>query len=1382
MNATMSDARRNREKRGMARHPTRIRARMWLPNDTNIPVEIADYCHGGLFVKLGNANRHAELLQPGDTLSVSIPARESPNGEVRIVGRVAHRSEAGVGMQASGMTHQAILALDRLTAEIDETRGHPIVKPENADAILRTCHEHARRALRDILSDYFPRLLRHLANARDLAYFMEQQRYELASRTLQVHRHTIENALLETTESCLDSIEQGHECVMHEDPVEEGELTLVEDAALENWLALTGVISQIEAGMQGELVTLQVGYGALLGKPMTRKTLPFGPEILCRQLGKVLADIDLHADCRQVAYKAFGETLRARLPPLFDILIELLSPVARSVHSRIVQSPSPGPDAETARATRDRGTRDPADTEGDWPHDEMPEVEALLRKLLQEQTPSRLDADTARSDTSNALYSLRGILSALNRPSRADPKHDQEPIVSFDEARGVNWSSRGDIASLINTAQRLNHAYRQLAKHHPPGAGNFLQSADRPPSESERAGRTEILDFIDAIPSGEDTEGKPQRLSDRLAPRIGAIPEQALPPTQRATLDTMARLLDQVAAEHTGQSQIEPLLSKLEKPILGVALSDPSFLGNAQHPAKRLISLLDQYAIATDDSGRFYDANLRNFLSTLLERVSARARLDPSVYVTAGAYMERMLQPIRQARRRRVALLQETCEAKERVKTARSRTREMLEEMLGGRDIPVVLIRLIELGWLQYMSLLELRRGVNHPDWHHGRAVLGMLLGWLGAYGNKPLPSNQTLAETIAYLETHLSTVNTEPLLLRKALEQLWIDLRQRTQGLPVTLRRIEAGRFNPHREARPVSGPHDDLMVGQWWRFEDSSQPRIMQLIWMSQPEGQCALTNRSASGKVEFSLEDFLRRLEDGTIVPTDDKDQPLFERSAQIVVDEAYRHLSHEVSHDTVTGLINRKGFMQRLQQITARHDENTHYICILEFDQFRVIYNNCGAEAGESLTRTLATEIQAFIGHDHVLAAFQDDMFALLVYQHNRIQVLEFANRLLKRFENFRFDHGNERYSIGVNIGLAEFVAMHSTPEEAIRNADAACQIAAQAGRNRVQRYDAGNELLRAQQNLMHWAGRIDQIIQQNGLYLRCQKVEPLDPASGHIPYYEILLGIRPDKDDIPAPKFLSAVERWQRGPDIDMWVVEKTFAWVEENLEWFTRMGGFAINIVPASMAHPEFLKFLQAKLDTAALPLDKIIFEITETSAIDNQRAAQEFIRQIRRYGCRFSVDDLGSGYSSFAHLKNLRTNSIKIDGIFVRDCVDTPSDFAMVRSMNDIGHALGLVTVAEFVESAEIMEKLRAIGVDYAQGYAVKKPVRLDELVALIEQEEKALVESMHEASENGDPRGESGLAGHYTWHNDARVQRDLPHSGNAPMPQPTSPSPDTD
>jgi EAL domain-containing protein (putative c-di-GMP-specific phosphodiesterase class I) len=173
-----------------------------------------------------------------------------------------------------------------------------------------------------------------------------------------------------------------------------------------------------------------------------------------------------------------------------------------------------------------------------------------------------------------------------------------------------------------------------------------------------------------------------------------------------------------------------------------------------------------------------------------------------------------------------------------------------------------------------------------------------------------------------------------------------------------------------------------------------------------------------------------------------------------------------------------------------------------------------------------------------------------------------------------------------------------------------------------------------------------------------------------------------------------------------------------FEWIGANQASFASVGGFAINLSATSLSSPEVMRYLQKVLPDSDFPTDKITFEITETAAIEGYGAAQDFIREIRRYGCKFSLDDFGSGFTSYAHLKNLRTDTLKIDGSFVKDMLTNPGDFAMVKSMNDIGHSLGLRTVAEYVESPLILDALREIGVDYAQGYAIHKPCRLDELM----------------------------------------------------------------
>lgn len=176
-------------------------------------------------------------------------------------------------------------------------------------------------------------------------------------------------------------------------------------------------------------------------------------------------------------------------------------------------------------------------------------------------------------------------------------------------------------------------------------------------------------------------------------------------------------------------------------------------------------------------------------------------------------------------------------------------------------------------------------------------------------------------------------------------------------------------------------------------------------------------------------------------------------------------------------------------------------------------------------------------------------------------------------------------------------------------------------------------------------------------------------------------------------------------------------MQRVFEWIAQNRAAFDGIGGFSVNLSASSLTSPEVMAFLQDRLARPEVPAEKLIFEITETAAIDSYGAAQEFIRQIRRYGCRFSLDDFGSGYTTYSHLKNLRTDSLKIDGAFVKDIASSPSDYAMVKSMHEVGRSLGMHTVAEYVESPMILNKLREIGVDYAQGYAIHKPCRIEDI-----------------------------------------------------------------
>jgi diguanylate cyclase (GGDEF)-like protein len=421
-----------------------------------------------------------------------------------------------------------------------------------------------------------------------------------------------------------------------------------------------------------------------------------------------------------------------------------------------------------------------------------------------------------------------------------------------------------------------------------------------------------------------------------------------------------------------------------------------------------------------------------------------------------------------------------------------------------------------------------------------------------------------------------------------------------------------------------------------------------------------------------------------------------------------------------HDPITDLLNRKGFMQRLHTLgmTAQRD-TVHTVGIIEFDQFRTVLNACGVEAAQRLSRELAGRIASGIGHHGVLAAFREDNLALLLPDCNRGGDCHTLDHLLNQCKDYHFQHEQHSYSIGLNIGMAEYTPASISGEEAIRRADAACITAKSMGRNRMQVYEEASAALKNQESLMEWAGRIDALLEGGGLYLRCQMVMPIGIDASLLPYYEILLGIKGQAGmDIRPMDFIPAVERLQRSHEVDLWVMQKVFEWIRTNPSGFESTGGFAINLSANSLSNPEVMAFLQHVLPRSGVPGKKIIFEITETAAVESYGAAQEFIQQIRRYGSKVSLDDFGSGFTSYAHLKNLRADTLKIDGSYVKDMLQNPNDLAMVKSMNDIAHSLGLRTVAEYVESPMVLSKLREIGVDYAQGYLIHKPCPIDDIL----------------------------------------------------------------
>jgi len=423
---------------------------------------------------------------------------------------------------------------------------------------------------------------------------------------------------------------------------------------------------------------------------------------------------------------------------------------------------------------------------------------------------------------------------------------------------------------------------------------------------------------------------------------------------------------------------------------------------------------------------------------------------------------------------------------------------------------------------------------------------------------------------------------------------------------------------------------------------------------------------------------------------------------------------RWMEYESQHDSLTGLINRQQFEERLQAAldSAQSNDEQHVLCYLDVDQFRLINDTYGRSAGDRLLKEISLLLKECLRDDESLARLGGDEFAVILQNQSLDSARRDAKALCRAVRDFHYVWQDKPYEVGMSIGLVPITAQWHDLAEIMRVADSACDVAKEMGRNRVHAYAPRDLALRQREVEMRWIQYIRHALNEDRFQLYCQNIVPLGADPEYDTHYEILLRMKGDDGKLIRPtEFIAAAERYHLMPAIDRWVVTQALDLLARRLRRGAINGMFAINISGQSLDDDEFLHFVVDRLHDCAVPPEMICFEITETVAATNLMGVQKFIAVLHGMGCRFALDDFGRGISSFAYLKNLKVDYLKIDGLFVRDIVDDEIGCAMVESINHIGHIMGIQTIAEFVESQDVLEKLITLGVDHVQGYQLGRP-----------------------------------------------------------------------
>ena len=427
-------------------------------------------------------------------------------------------------------------------------------------------------------------------------------------------------------------------------------------------------------------------------------------------------------------------------------------------------------------------------------------------------------------------------------------------------------------------------------------------------------------------------------------------------------------------------------------------------------------------------------------------------------------------------------------------------------------------------------------------------------------------------------------------------------------------------------------------------------------------------------------------------------------------------AQETIQHLAFHDSLTGLANRHEFESQLQRLLRTVGNGVkHALLYMDLDQFKIINDTCGHEAGDELLRQLAVVLRGPVRDADTLARLGGDEFGMLLSCCPLEQALQVSDRMLHTIKDFRYVWQDKTFSIGASIGLVMLEERTQTLSDVMRMADMACYAAKDRGRNRVHVYRADDAELLQRHGEMQWVARINRALEENRFELFSQDILPLGSSRGR--HCEILLRMLDDDGKHIMPgAFIPAAERYSLMPALDRWVVRNALGYLAQ-CQASERTGMaeiFFINLSGATIGDDQFAAYVTEQLQAHRLSPALVGFEITETAVIANLSSAMNFIDKVKQLGCQVALDDFGAGLSSFSYLKTIRADFLKIDGGFIKDMLDDPMDHAIVEAINNIGHVVGLKTVAEFVESDAIRQRLIEIGVDYAQGYSIHRPTPL--------------------------------------------------------------------
>ena len=1097
---------------------------------------------------------------------------------------------------------------------------------------------------------------------------------------------------------------------------EGGDLNLVDTAEFESSLAVDRMITSGEDKYHVPLEALVIRYATLVGVDPNKVRLPIHIRPLARAFQRTITAQNYPSPVLLKIFDYFTREFMQGLQSYYlDLNETLITHGLRPDLEREISAK--GTLLNQGRPARPV-TRKPQPTETDQSavhgstatETKTPQQNPTLAEMAQSISGSAAGGQ-APANTQQAKYDniYKSVIDALNfRRSADDSAPAQAHNYDAAPAIGGGW----DGASLPPGAQGQQKlaTSQDIAQ----ALGALQQDAQvREAVEQGNSLREYLANNKQSLGGLEDTEGL---TADSLN-----------------QLDLVDNLFGTIKSQLDVTQDLRPALGNLHIPLAKLALMDPHFFLDRGHPARATLDKLAQLST----SANFPNKALEGRITEIVDQIVSEYDNDNATFDTALVKIDKLVSQQERALSRNVERVVRIQEGQEKLQKAQQSVDKVIAGKVKTANAPRVLVDLVDNGLRDLLVLTHVKEGPHSRGWKEHLKTLDQLKLWLteqeqGDANDEMITQRGLEAGTVIdMIEQQIATGLPTNVSHQKVLNELreivsgereveFTDCTDGAAELPAEPAQVRAKIEDLPRLRRWVMRV-EQMEKGTWLTYRDKSGQKVrMQLAWVSEERDRFIFVNERGQKVADISNIQLARQLSRGMQPPAPADRLSVVDKSLYQTLEHVQKTLSFARNHDSLTKLINRVTFLDQmgraLRHAQQRHSQ--HAVLYLNIDQFKLVNEVYDRVHGDQVLLEFARLLSQLHSKKSSSARIESDSFAVLLLDRDMEQSMQVAEKIRRDIESSSVDIEGEKISFTVSIGAVPIREHSPDVGQILNTARTTMHLAKEQGRNRVVQYEEDqSSASNYTQDKLQVKRDLEQAVATDRFVLQAQPIVQTRITGDVVEqqHFELLLGLANKDGTLSSPQdFILSAERYGFMSLVDRWVVKEAFSWVSHLMDAQKVVPSLSINLSGTSVTDDSFMDYLFEQISEYGVGTSRICFEITETGTISNLVKAADFVRAFRNIGCKFSIDDFGTGLASHNYLRELPVDYVKIDGSFVTNIHKNRNDYAIARSINDLAHFLGQETIAESVENDEIVTKLREIGVDYLQGWGIGRPKRL--------------------------------------------------------------------